>query len=64
MKVGDIVLDELTGKEAKLIEIGKFQQLFDSEGNPIKSLVNVKYLIDNEYLNGARYGWEISYLYE
>jgi hypothetical protein len=47
-QIGDEVYDDLTGKITKIISSS-----IDSEGHGT-------YAVDSEYLDGQRYGWEIS----
>lgn len=44
---GDLVLDDLTGKEAKILKI-------------VLTSMHHKIIIDSDYLGGDRYPWEIS----
>jgi len=57
--VGDIVFDDLQGKEAKVIGIS-FSTGF-TDGNKFRNSADtVGYWLDNDYLGGGRHPWEVS----
>lgn len=48
LKLGDVILDDLTGKKCKIVKLTK----------SVSGSVGV--WLDNEYLKGGRHPWEIS----
>jgi len=63
-RVGDKVLDDLTGKEVEILGLRVESGRYDKDAHVAYTGAIDSYRVSNDYLDGLRHPWELSHTWE